>query len=324
MHGEGGVAVLSACSSVPYTHCEIHPSLILGVCASIIPFPDHNQSPRNVYQSAMGKQAMGLYTSNFNTRLDTLAHLLYYPQKPLVCTQAMNHLKFHELPAGINAIVAILCYSGYNQEDSLIMNGSSIDRGLFRSVFYRTYCAEERQQGSVIVERFMRPSFENTAGLKRGDYSKLDADGLVEPGSRVLGDDVIIGKVKIYTHFQCALVHLPREKRRERSSGAETLLLHLCIYAFGETVCVSVQTSPALEELDASSAGLASDPLSAKTMRDCSLCLRSSESGRRREAFFSRMQQQVTLRSEGGWLLRVSLVARVGVVILQESWMQSC
>ncbi|EDL43163.1 DNA-directed RNA polymerase II 135 kDa polypeptide, putative [Plasmodium vivax] len=178
-----------------YTHCEIHPSLILGVCASIIPFSDHNQSPRNTYQSAMGKQAMGIYVTNFNIRLDTLAHLLYYPQRPLVCTKVMEYLRFRDLPAGINAIVAIMCYTGYNQEDSLIMNQSSIDRGLFRSVFYRTYTSEEKQQGSLIIESFEKPSIRCVKNLKRGDYTKLDNDGLIAPGIRVLGDDIIIGKV---------------------------------------------------------------------------------------------------------------------------------
>lgn len=140
-----------------YTHCEIHPSMILGVCASIIPFPDHNQSPRNTYQSAMGKQAMGVYASNYPLRMDTLAHVLYYPQKPLVTTRSLEFLHFKELPSGCNVIVAIACYTGYNQEDSVIMNQSAIDRGLFRSVFFRTY-NDHLKTTSRYTESFEIPS----------------------------------------------------------------------------------------------------------------------------------------------------------------------
>ena len=177
-----------------YTHCEIHPAMILGVAASIIPFPDHNQSPRNVYQSAMGKQAIGIYSTNFNMRMDTLSYLLFYPQKPLVVTQSMEFLKFKALPAGINAIVAIMCYTGYNQEDSVIMNQSSIDRGLFRSAFFRTYTSEQRIESKLKNEQFEVPDRRQVSKYRMGNYGKLDCEGLIPPGTKVRGDDIIIGK----------------------------------------------------------------------------------------------------------------------------------
>ena len=178
-------------SCTTYTHCEIHPSMILGVCASIIPFPDHNQSPRNTYQSAMGKQAMGVYVSNYRQRMDTTAHVLYYPQRPLVYTKAMTYLRFRDLPAGCNCVVAICCYSGYNQEDSLILNRSAIDRGLFRSIFFRTYQDVEVRQDATVSyrtdavsgnERFCRPRSERCSMSRDpGLYSNLDEDGLAFP-----------------------------------------------------------------------------------------------------------------------------------------------
>lgn len=180
--------------SYTFTHCEVHPAMILGVCASIVPFPDHNQSPRNTYQSAMGKQAMGIYVTNFQTRMDTQGFVLYYPQKPLVTTRSMEYLHFRELPAGINAIVAIACYSGYNQEDSMMMNQSSIDRGFFRSIFFRSYRAEEKKVGSMVQEVVEKPDRSVTTGMRHGTYDKLDEDGLVPPGTRVSGEDVLIGK----------------------------------------------------------------------------------------------------------------------------------
>lgn len=184
----------SAKNSKRWTHCEIHPSMILGVCASIIPFPDHNQSPRNTYQSAMGKQAMGIYLTNFQVRMDTLANVLFYPQKPLVTTRSMEYLHFRELPAGQNAIVAIACYSGYNQEDSVLMNQSAIDRGLFRSIFYRTYVDQERKVGYMNLEQIEKPSGQETLKRRGNNYDKLDDDGFVAPGTRVTGDDILIGK----------------------------------------------------------------------------------------------------------------------------------
>jgi DNA-directed RNA polymerase II subunit RPB2 len=142
----------------------------------------------------MGKQAMGVFLTNFDERMDTMANILYYPQKPLATTRSMEFLKFRELPAGQNAIVAIACYSGYNQEDSVIMNQSSIDRGLFRSLFYRTYVDQEKRIGLSVVEHFEKPMRSDTLRLKHGTYDKLDDDGIVAPGVRVSGEDIIIGK----------------------------------------------------------------------------------------------------------------------------------
>lgn len=188
---------LATSFAAAYTHCEIHPSLILGVCASIIPFPDHNQSPRNTYQSAMGKQAMGVYVTNYRERMDTMAHVLYYPQKPLVCTRAMEHLKFRELPAGINCVVAISCYSGYNQEDSVIISQAAVDRGLFRSTYYYLFksVAEKktvaRGAGGDYEEIFEIPPCEDRDKVK---YEKLDEDGFAPPGAFVDSEQAVIGK----------------------------------------------------------------------------------------------------------------------------------
>jgi len=184
-----------------YTHCEIHPCLQTGVLASIIPFSDHNQSPRNTYQSAMGKQAMGIYATNYRYRMDTLANVLNYPQLPIVNNKLIKYLPSNNLPCGINCIVAIASYSGYNQEDSVLMNKSAIDRGLFNSVFYRTYKDEEKKSqslGSQVQEQFKIPDKDLTLGLKGHNYSHLDEDGIGKLDDYVCENDVIIGKVTPY------------------------------------------------------------------------------------------------------------------------------
>ena len=177
-----------------FTHCEIHPALMLGICATMIPYSNHNQAPRNVYQSAMGKQAMGQYATNHQSRFDSYSHVLWYPQKPLVKTEANDTFDFDNMPGGINAIVAIACYGGHNQEDSLIMNQSSVDRGMFRSFFYRTYKDESKQHGSNLKDTIEKPNSSECIGLRYAHYEKLEDDGLVPPGTFLNGDDIIIGK----------------------------------------------------------------------------------------------------------------------------------
>ena len=178
------------------THAEIHPSLILGALASCIPFPHHNQSPRNTYQSAMGKQAVGVHCTNYNKRYDTFSHVLSYPQKPLIDTKMMKYLNADKLPNGINVIVAIATYGGYNQEDSIIFNKSSIDRGLFSSTFYRTYKDEEKKnQLSGEEEKFCRPDKSKLLFPKPCNYFKLNNNGFIDKNKYVDGNDILIGKV---------------------------------------------------------------------------------------------------------------------------------
>ena len=105
-----------------YTHCEIHSSLMLSPSALQIPFPEHSQYPRNVFSCQQTKQAVGIYCSSYNSRFDTSGNVLYYPQKPLVTTRSMKYLNTSNMPSGINAIIAIATYTGYNQEDSVIIN----------------------------------------------------------------------------------------------------------------------------------------------------------------------------------------------------------
>lgn len=188
---------------VNFTHCEIHPSLILGVCASLIPFPDHNQSPRNTYQSAMGKQSIGYSLTNYNNRMDSFNYILHYPQRPIVYTRSGNLLGFNDLPAGDNLVIAIACHTGYNQEDSVIVNRGAIERGLFNITFYRTYKTEEKKDmTSLAQEKFCIPDRDKCIGIRKSCYKHLDKNGLIKLESKVYGNDVIIGKITPITDKQ--------------------------------------------------------------------------------------------------------------------------
>ena len=177
-----------------YTHCEIHPSTIFGVLASCIPFPENNQSPRNTYQSAMGKQAIGMYVTNFDNRMDKTAYVLSYPMRPLVDTRLMNIIKLNTIPSGEQVIVAIASHSGYNQEDSILFNKSSIDRGLFLATIYHTEKDEDKKlYGNEEIR--CKPDKTKTKNVKFANYDKLSSNGIIPENTLVQDRDIIIGKI---------------------------------------------------------------------------------------------------------------------------------
>jgi DNA-directed RNA polymerase subunit B len=192
---ENAYVAISAEELTPeHTHLEIATHTILGICASTIPYAEHNQSPRNSYQAAMAKQALGIFATNFPLRVDSRAHILHYPQTPLVETALMEVMGYNLRPSGQNCIVAVLSYEGYNMEDALIFNKASIERGLGRSTFYRIYEAECRQYMGGLKDKFVIPE----PGIRgfRGEqyYRLLEPDGIISLEAQVAGGDVLIGR----------------------------------------------------------------------------------------------------------------------------------
>ncbi len=177
-----------------YTHCEIHPSTMFGILASCIPFPEKNQSPRNTYQCAMGKQAMGVYVSNYQHRMDKTAYVLTYPMRPLVDTRIMSMIQLNNIPSGSPVIVAIMTRDGYNQEDSILFNKGSLDRGLFQASVYHTEKDEDKKiHGDQEIR--CKPDPSKTKGMKFGNYNKVDANGVIPEDTLLEDKDIIIAKM---------------------------------------------------------------------------------------------------------------------------------
>ena len=179
-----------------HTHLEIYPPSILGVGASIIPYPEHNQSPRNTYESAMAKQSLGFSTPLMNASTYVRQHFMLYPQIPVVTTKAINLLGLEERPTGQNCIVTVLPFEGYNIEDAVVFNKSSVDRGLGRTFFYRVYEAEAKQYPGGMKDKFEIPSSEANIRGYRGEksYRLLEDDGAIMHESIVNGGDILIGR----------------------------------------------------------------------------------------------------------------------------------
>jgi DNA-directed RNA polymerase beta subunit len=180
-------------TQINYTHCEIHPSTIFGVLASCIPYPEHNQAPRNTYQCAQSKQAMGIYATNYDKRFDKTAYILTSPSRPLVDTRIMNWLDLVKIPSGQVIHVAIMSYTGYNQEDSVLINKGSIDRGMFSTTIYHTEKDEDKN-----ITRFVsrcKPDPTKTKGVKYGNYDKIDTTGFIPKNTKLDNRDIIMAKV---------------------------------------------------------------------------------------------------------------------------------
>jgi DNA-directed RNA polymerase II subunit RPB2 len=177
-----------------YNMMELHPCGILGIVAAVIPFSDRTQSVRNCFYASMVKQAIG-FIPDHHLKTETVSHTLMYPQKPIVTTDVAEFSGFNEYPNGINAIVAISCYTGYNQEDSVILNKSSIDRGLFHTTTYNTYSVEEKKRNSVVEERVEIPP--DHIKVRDCNYGLLSINGVVQKRQAVKKGDVLIGKITI-------------------------------------------------------------------------------------------------------------------------------
>tara|TARA_B100000405_G_scaffold77434_1_gene53629 strand:+ start:573 stop:4067 length:3495 start_codon:yes stop_codon:yes gene_type:complete len=175
-------------SNKNYTHCEIHPSLSLSLYTNTIPFVNHNQGPRVVFSGQQGKQAVGVYATNFNSRIDTMGYILHYPQKNLVSTRISEYVNKNKLPNGENLIVAIATYTGYNQEDSIIINKDSVDRGMFNVSYFKSVIDSEISTGDVDS---LTVKFKNV-----GNHDTLDSNGLPKINKYVKEGEALLGKVE--------------------------------------------------------------------------------------------------------------------------------
>ena len=180
---------------VKYTHCELHPSMMLGSITSNIPYANHNYGNRNILFFSQSRHAIGIYASNYRYRTDK-SYLLYHPQTPVVTTKAAKWLHTQDIPAGENCVVAIMCYTGFNQEDSKLVNKSGVDRGLLlATVLDKKDESIEKNPTTSLDDIFMRPDKTKTVGMKDAKYDKLNEKGYVPEETVLENNDVLIGKV---------------------------------------------------------------------------------------------------------------------------------
>ena len=200
-----------------YSHMEVDPMTILGVATSNVPFPEHNSSPRCTMGAGMSKQSLGLGQANYRIRPDTRGHLLHYAERPMLQTEAMKYNTLRTRPAGQNMVVAVMSYHGYNMEDALIFNQGSIDRGIGRSTFIRTYMSEERRYPGGQEDRFVIPGPDVRGARSEEAYFYLEEDGLIYPEIDLSGKEVLIGKTSPPRFLSEPTDFLSPQKVRESS-----------------------------------------------------------------------------------------------------------
>ncbi|MGV8176935.1 MAG: DNA-directed RNA polymerase subunit B [Candidatus Bilamarchaeaceae archaeon] len=201
-----------------HTHLEIDASTIFGITTAVLPYPEHNSSPRITMACSMAKQSLGVYASNFNMRYDTRAYVMYYPQQPMVQTDAYKAINFKKKAAGQNVVVALTSYRGYNMADGIVVNKSAIDRGFGRVAMLKTYETEERSYPGGQKDKIELPTPEIAGYRGEETYKHLGEDGMIYPESEVFGKEVLVGKTSPPRFLEeISVFGAVEEKKRESS-----------------------------------------------------------------------------------------------------------